>query len=110
MSKFFFKGRIEIRQKYGGVGYQTNREEKPGTENFPLTLIVPSDSRKTEIEATLKEHELFANIEVNADVAENVSELDVLLHKPATQVLEKKPSRNDPCSCGSGKKYKKCCA
>ena len=21
-----------------------------------------------------------------------------------------KPSRNDPCPCGSGKKYKKCCA
>lgn len=23
--------------------------------------------------------------------------------------VEKKPGRNDPCSCGSGKKYKKCC-
>jgi uncharacterized protein YecA (UPF0149 family) len=22
---------------------------------------------------------------------------------------EKKPARNDPCPCGSGKKYKKCC-
>lgn len=22
---------------------------------------------------------------------------------------EKEPGRNDPCSCGSGKKYKKCC-
>jgi preprotein translocase subunit SecA len=22
---------------------------------------------------------------------------------------DKKPGRNDPCSCGSGKKYKKCC-
>ncbi len=22
---------------------------------------------------------------------------------------EKKPGRNDPCPCGSGKKYKKCC-
>ncbi|MGE9896430.1 SEC-C metal-binding domain-containing protein, partial [Anaerovoracaceae bacterium SGI.195] len=21
----------------------------------------------------------------------------------------KKPGRNDPCPCGSGKKYKKCC-
>lgn len=24
-------------------------------------------------------------------------------------VKEKKPGRNDPCPCGSGKKYKKCC-
>ena len=22
---------------------------------------------------------------------------------------EKEPGRNDPCPCGSGKKYKKCC-
>ena len=26
-----------------------------------------------------------------------------------TIVKEKSPSRNDPCPCGSGKKYKKCC-
>jgi len=24
-------------------------------------------------------------------------------------MAEKKPGRNDPCPCGSGKKYKKCC-
>jgi len=23
--------------------------------------------------------------------------------------VEKKPGRNEPCSCGSGKKYKNCC-
>jgi preprotein translocase subunit SecA len=28
--------------------------------------------------------------------------------KPATRE-EAKVGRNDPCSCGSGKKYKKCC-
>jgi len=26
-----------------------------------------------------------------------------------TQQIEKKPKRNDPCPCGSGKKYKQCC-
>ena len=30
-----------------------------------------------------------------------------LMHLPT--VREKKPGRNDPCPCGSGKKYKKCC-
>lgn len=29
--------------------------------------------------------------------------------KSGTIVKEAKPSRNDPCPCGSGKKYKKCC-
>jgi uncharacterized protein len=24
-------------------------------------------------------------------------------------IREETPGRNDPCSCGSGKKYKKCC-
>jgi preprotein translocase subunit SecA len=29
--------------------------------------------------------------------------------KPQTVVKDKKIGRNDPCICGSGKKYKKCC-
>ncbi len=29
--------------------------------------------------------------------------------KQAKQLLEQKPKRNEPCTCGSGKKYKKCC-
>jgi preprotein translocase subunit SecA len=27
----------------------------------------------------------------------------------APRTVKKKPGRNDPCPCGSGKKYKKCC-
>ena len=30
-------------------------------------------------------------------------------HTPVQRVLSKKIGRNDPCPCGSGKKYKKCC-
>ncbi len=48
-------------------------------------------------------------IEVNEAIAENLVELDGVLNTPKTVVFEKTPSRNDPCSCGSGKKYKKCC-
>jgi uncharacterized protein len=29
--------------------------------------------------------------------------------KVATIIKAHEPGRNDPCSCGSGKKYKKCC-
>jgi uncharacterized protein YecA (UPF0149 family) len=29
--------------------------------------------------------------------------------KPQPIVLGPRPGRNDPCPCGSGKKYKKCC-
>lgn len=30
--------------------------------------------------------------------------------QPVPVVLGSKAGRNDPCPCGSGKKYKKCCA
>jgi len=33
----------------------------------------------------------------------------VWINKPVTTRFEKKPERNEPCVCGSGKKYKKCC-
>lgn len=29
--------------------------------------------------------------------------------KATPPLIEDKPKRNEPCSCGSGKKYKKCC-
>ena len=32
-----------------------------------------------------------------------------LARKSRPVVAEKKIGRNDPCPCGSGKKYKKCC-
>ncbi len=31
------------------------------------------------------------------------------LGKAATYIAQREPNRNDPCPCGSGKKYKKCC-
>jgi tetratricopeptide (TPR) repeat protein len=31
------------------------------------------------------------------------------VHKRSRRVVKKGPGRNDPCPCGSGKKYKKCC-
>ena len=37
------------------------------------------------------------------------NEPEDLLGAPAQAKAENKPGRNDPCTCGSGKKYKKCC-
>lgn len=109
MSKFFFKGGTEKREDYGNYGYKPNRTVKYGSEGAPLSLTVADDERKAEIEAILAEHLLFATITVNAEEEENISELTALLNTPKTIILDKTPNRNDPCSCGSGKKYKKCC-
>ncbi|MGF1756544.1 SEC-C domain-containing protein [Photobacterium sagamiensis] len=109
MSKFFFKGRIEKKPKHSSYGFNTNRSAKPGSEDFPLSLTVVSEERKAEVEAILEENTIFATIEINADVEENIVDLEALLNKPKTTTFDKTPNRNDPCSCGSGKKFKKCC-
>jgi SWIM/SEC-C metal-binding protein len=107
--KFFFKGKKEKKPKHSSYGFNTKRVLKTGSEESPLTLVVNSDARRIEIEQILQENALFANIEVNSDIDENLVELEGILNKPQPTTFVKKPQRNDPCSCGSGKKYKKCC-
>ncbi len=94
---------------YGKSGYAPKPNVKLGTAANPLSLLVNSEQRQIEIEAIVTENALVANITFDADCEENITELDAVLNKPATQRFEKTPERNDPCSCGSGKKYKKCC-
>ena len=110
MSKLFFKGRIEPRENYQRFGYNTKRASKLGSADLPLSLKVTCEQRKKEVEALLEQHNLQAVIEIDPANAENLMELDGLLNKPKTQIVEITPKRNDPCSCGSGKKFKKCCA
>ena len=57
------------------------------------------DAMRDELEREL------ANAVTNDDVVE--AEFEEGPTSP--QVVEKKPKRNDPCPCGSGKKYKQCC-
>jgi len=65
---------------------------------------------------------LFFNmLGANADYLYTLDEWDAILSEEKRQeiatafkrsrtvVKEKLPGRNDPCPCGSGKKYKKCC-
>ncbi|WP_298439222.1 PBPRA1643 family SWIM/SEC-C metal-binding motif protein [uncultured Ferrimonas sp.] len=109
MSKFFYKGKIEKKPKHESFGYNTKREAKLGSTDNPLTLQVATTERLHELTAIVAEQELVANITVVADEPEQTAELDVLINKNTTVTSEKTPGRNDPCRCGSGKKYKKCC-
>ncbi|ELG2042095.1 SEC-C domain-containing protein [Vibrio fluvialis] len=110
MSKLFFKGRIDARQNHVISGYNVKRDVKAGTEEATINVVVPTEARKAEIEALLSEHALVVNIVVDANQPENTVELDTVLNKPKTITFDKTPNRNEPCICGSGKKYKKCCA
>ncbi|PCJ19960.1 MAG: zinc chelation protein SecC [Gammaproteobacteria bacterium] len=111
MSKFFFKGRLDARQDHTGHGYQTNAAHKPGSKKFPLQLVVTSKARKEEVQALVKDAGLYAeiNIDTEAGAAESIEGLNALLTTGKTVEIAKVPQRNEACSCGSGKKYKKCC-
>lgn len=110
--KFFYKGRQDARQHHTAYGgFQTKASQKSGSKKFPLTLVVTSELRRQEIEAQVAEAGLHANITMDTreGALESVTELTALLNKGSTVTTAKLPSRNDPCSCGSGVKFKKCC-
>ncbi|MCK8047020.1 SEC-C domain-containing protein [Shewanella sp. 1CM18E] len=107
--KFFFKGRKTPKPKHESYGYNTKREVKVGTAENPLQLLVQTAEREAEVNQLLVDNQLVGMITVNAEQAEDIVLLEGLLNKPQTTRFEKTPNRNDPCVCGSGKKYKKCC-
>jgi hypothetical protein len=46
---------------------------------------------------------------MNIFTEEKIREITKAQKKSKTLIKDKAPGRNDPCPCGSGKKYKKCC-
>ena len=80
-----------------------------------LTRVLALTLPQAELAAHLAEHYPGESLERDQLVDEacyGVQDLRVywLDHapKPTTRRVEAKPGRNDPCPCGSGKKYKKC--
>ena len=109
--KFFFKGRQDSRENHVKYGYETKASPKSGSKKYPLSLVVTSETRKQEIEALVAEAQLHAvvNLDSSEGAVESIVELTLLLNKKGTVKLDKVPARNEPCHCGSGNKYKKCC-
>jgi len=109
MHNLYYKGSIDTRLNHVKSGFNVDRTIKRGTEKRPLALTVGSEIKKREVEAIVAENGFYANIIVDSAVDEDINELNSILSKPKAIVVEKKPNRNDPCLCDSGKKYKKCC-
>ena len=92
--------------------------------NDSLVTPNPIDDMDENTEVSLKfdKEKLYYNmVEAKADWLYGLPQWDSLLteerrkelykeqKKSGTVVVGKKPGRNDPCPCGSGKKYKFCC-
>ena len=82
---------------------------KLGTEKNPAVVHVKTERRLKAVAALFKEKGWTCKITLEPDKPEDIADLERLLNPPQPQRVENKPGRNEPCSCGSGKKYKICC-
>jgi len=95
-------------------------------DGINTSIREPLDLKKvtleTEIDLDIDYEKLYFNMhKADADYLWSLEEWDKVLtqerreeiyneyRRSRTVHVEKKPGRNDPCPCGSGKKYKNCC-
>jgi SWIM/SEC-C metal-binding protein len=81
-----------------------------GTEKRPAILRVKTERRLKEIATICDNNGIHFIIGLEPDKPEDVSDMDRALRPPEPVTADPKVGRNDPCSCGSGRKFKKCCA
>jgi len=89
--------------------FDGKRTAKFGTENNPAIVNVQTKERMKELQSVFEKNGWKYKIELEPDKPENIKDLEILLNPLKTSIAEKKVGRNEPCPCGSGKKYKKCC-
>jgi SWIM/SEC-C metal-binding protein len=89
--------------------FDGKKSAKIGTEKNPAVVHVKTAERVKELESVFEGHGWNYRIDLEPDTPEDIQDLEMLLNPPEPRVAEAKVGRNDPCPCGSGKKYKKCC-
>jgi len=101
------KSRVDGEKRLRNVDLK--KRAKLGTEKNPAVVHVRTEERLKEVTALFKEKGWQCKIVLEPDKPEDIADLERLLNPPQPQRVEKKLGRNEPCSCGSGKKYKNCC-
>ncbi len=89
--------------------FNGKKATKLGTEKDPAVVRVQTEERMKEVASIFEENGWEYTIGLEPDKPEDITDLERLLNPPKPQIAEKKVGRNDPCPCGSGIKYKKCC-
>jgi len=72
---------------------------------------VQTQERAAEVMSFCEDHGWYVTLELAPHKPEDLSDIDRQLRnlpRGATTALPPKLGRNDPCSCGSGVKFKKC--
>lgn len=94
----------------GCAAAQEGRVTSRGTKQRPAVVRVRTEDRAHEILALCQEHGIQVIVGIEPDETEDISDVERILWPPVPTAAAAKLGRNDPCPCGSGKKYKKCCA
>jgi len=81
-----------------------------GTTQRPAVVRVQTQDRAAEILALCNDNDIQVLVGVEPDKAEDISDVERILAPPTPALAAPRVGRNDPCPCGSGKKFKKCCA
>ena len=89
--------------------YDGRKNTKLGTKKKPAVVHVKTKKRIKEVTAIFEKHGWEYRIEQDKSRPEDITDLETLLNTPETVTAAKKIGRNEPCQCGSGMKYKKCC-
>lgn len=82
---------------------------KLGSEKRPVIVRVQDEDRAKEIAEICSDNGWHFIIGFEPNMPEDSSDIEKLLNPPEPVFNPHKFGRNEPCICGSGKKYKKCC-
>ncbi len=89
--------------------FNGKKTAKLGTAKNPAVVNVKTKKRMKEVAKIFEKNGWKYTIGLEPDKPEDITALERLLNPPKPKIAEKKVGRNEPCPCGSGKKYKKCC-
>lgn len=89
--------------------FDGKRTAKLGTAKNPAIVRVQTEERMQEVAAIFTKNGWKFTIGLEPEKPEDITDLEILLNPPKPMTAAQKVGRNQPCPCGSGKKYKKCC-
>lgn len=90
--------------------FDGKKNAKLGTEMNPAVVSVQTEKKAKELKSIFEKNSWRHTITVDPDKPEDTTDLTILLNPLKTRIAENTVGRNSACPCGSGKKYKKCCA
>ncbi len=79
-----------------------------GTMSWLMPAVVAADAFELYVPADLLGH--WPRRMPDEGILEHLGEVQDVLGTHTPKRAEAKPGRNDPCACGSVRKYKRCCA